>query len=174
MTTLKSTVSSSDSPSKSAIDIAGLSDMDRASTLHPFTPVRAYEENNMGDPRIIESGSGSRITDAKGVTSIDGFAGLYCVNIGYGRQEVAEAIADQARKLAYYHSYAAHTTEALARLSDRLIKMAPGNMKKVFYGLSGSDANETQAKLVWHYHNLIGPKLAVYILTSNVQVCFHL
>ena len=156
MTTLKSTVSSSDSPSNSAIDIAGLSDMDRASTLHPFTPVRAYEENDMGDPRIIESGSGIRITDAKGVTSIDGFAGLYCVNIGYGRQEVAEAIADQARKLAYYHSYAAHTTEALSRLSDRLIKMAPGNMKKVFYGLSGSDANETQAKLVWHYHNLIG------------------
>ena len=142
--------------SKTTLDIAALSDMDRASNLHPFTPVRAYEANEMGDPRIVETASGIRITDAKGVTSIDGFAGLYCVNIGYGRQEVAEAIADQARKLAYYHSYAAHTTEALTRLSDRLIKMAPDNMRKVFYGLSGSDANETQAKLVWHYHNLIG------------------
>ena len=133
-----------------------LSEMDRASTLHPFTPVRAFESNEMGDPRIVETGKGIRITDANGVTSIDGFAGLYCVNIGYGRQEVAEAIADQARKLAYYHSYAAHTTAALARLSNRLVAMAPGNMSKVFYGLSGSDANETQAKLVWHYHNLIG------------------
>jgi L-2,4-diaminobutyrate transaminase len=156
MTTSNNSVSSIDTASKEPIDIAKLSDMDRASTLHPFTPVRAFESNEMGDPRFMETGSGIRITDAKGVTSIDGFAGLYCVNIGYGRQEVAEAIADQARKLAYYHSYAAHTTEGLARLSDRLIKMAPGNMSKVFYGLSGSDANETQAKLVWHYHNLIG------------------
>ena len=138
------------------VDIESLSEMDRAATLHPFTPVRAFEANEMGDPRIIETGTGIRITDAKGVTSIDGFSGLYCVNIGYGRQEVAEAIAEQARKLAYYHSYAGHTTEALARLSHRLVTMAPGNMSKVFYGLSGSDANETQAKLVWHYHNLIG------------------
>ncbi len=137
-------------------DIAKLSAMDRAATLHPFTPVRAYEADEMGDPRIVETGSGIRITDVNGMTSIDGFAGLYCVNIGYGRQEVAEAIADQARKLAYYHSYAAHTTQELARLSNRLITMAPGNMSKVFYGLSGSDANETQAKLVWHYHNIIG------------------
>jgi L-2,4-diaminobutyrate transaminase len=124
--------------------------------LHPFTPVRAFEANETGGPRIIESGQGIRITDASGVTSIDGFAGLYCVNIGYGRSEVADAIARQAHQLAYYHSYAGHTTRELARLSDRLVRMAPGHMAKVFYGLSGSDANETQAKLVWHYHNLIG------------------
>ena len=152
----KQTNSSPEDKAGHTLDIASLSEMDRAATLHPFTPVRAYEANEMGDPRIVETGNGIRITDANGVTSIDGFAGLYCVNIGYGRQEVAEAIADQARKLAYYHSYAGHTTEALARLSHRLVAMAPGNMSKVFYGLSGSDANETQAKLVWHYHNLIG------------------
>lgn len=74
----------------------------------------------------------------------------------YGRTEVAEAISRQAHKLAYYHTYAAHTTDELARLSDRLVKMAPGKMSKVFYGLSGSDANETQAKLVWYYNNLRG------------------
>lgn len=153
---ISSTVKSGPQSADQPVDIAALSQMDRAATLHPFTPVRAFEADEMGDPRIVETGSGIRITDAKGVTSIDGFAGLYCVNIGYGRQEVAEAIADQARKLAFYHSYAAHTTQALARLSDRLVAMAPNNMKKVFYGLSGSDANETQAKLVWHYHNLIG------------------
>lgn len=156
MSTPTNKIPFNESNAMSAADIAELSDMDRAATLHPFTPVRAFEANEMGDPRIVETGSGIRITDAKGATSIDGFAGLYCVNIGYGRQEVAEAIADQARKLAYYHSYAGHTTEALARLSNRLVAMAPGNMSKVFYGLSGSDANETQAKLVWHYHNLIG------------------
>ena len=132
-----------------------LAAMDRATVLHPFTPVRAFEANETDGPRIVESGQGIRITDANGITSIDGFAGLYCVNIGYGRSEVADAIAHQAKKLAYYHSYAGHTTRELARLSDRLVRMSPG-MVKVFYGLSGSDANETQAKLVWHYHNLIG------------------
>ncbi len=73
-----------------------------------------------------------------------------------GRTEVAEAISRQAHRLAYYHSYAAHTTDELAILSDRLVKMAPGKMSKVFYGMSGSDANETQAKLVWYYNNLRG------------------
>jgi len=129
---------------------------DRATTLHPFTPVRAFETDETGGPRFVESGSGIRITDAEGKTSIDGFAGLYCVNIGYGRSEVADAISEQAHRLAYYHCYAGHTTRALARLSRRLVDLAPDNMRKVFYGLSGSDANETQAKLVWHYHNLIG------------------
>ena len=124
-----------------------------------FTRLRPFVHSSAtkwGGPRFIESGQGIRITDSRGVTSIDGFAGLYCVNIGYGRTEVADAIARQARELAYYHSYAGHSTRELARLSDRLVGMAPANMAKVFYGLSGSDANETQAKLVWHYHNLVG------------------
>ncbi|MHC2432698.1 L-2,4-diaminobutyrate transaminase [Bradyrhizobium sp. USDA 4451] len=69
---------------------------------------------------------------------------------------MAEAIARQAYSLAYYHTYAAHTTEELATLSDRLVRMAPCKASKVFYGLSGSDANETQAKLVWYYNNLRG------------------
>ncbi|HXR00986.1 MAG TPA: aspartate aminotransferase family protein [Pseudomonas sp.] len=133
-----------------------ISALDRASVLHPFTQLKDFASGKAGDPTIIETGKGIRITDATGREYIDGFAGLYCMNVGYGRTEVAEAISRQAHKLAYYHSYAAHTTEDLARLSDRLVRMAPGNMSKVFYGMSGSDANETQAKLVWYYNNLRG------------------
>ncbi len=129
--------------------------LDRAAVLHPFTNARDYEAGTV-DSYVVSSGSGVRIQSADGSELIDGFGGLYCVNIGYGRTEVAEAIAAQAHRLAYYHSYAGHTTEALAILSDRLIRMAPGRMNKVFYGLSGSDANETQAKLVWYYNNLRG------------------
>ncbi len=143
-------------PASADADLEALERADRAATLHPFTPLRAFETDETGGPRVVERGEGIRITDADGNTSIDGFAGLYCVNIGYGRTEVADAIAEQARKLAYYHCYAGHTTRELARLSQRLVELAPNNMRKVFYGLSGSDANETQAKLVWHYHNLIG------------------
>ncbi|MET4236471.1 L-2,4-diaminobutyrate transaminase [Bradyrhizobium sp. LA6.10] len=137
-------------------DIKTIAALDRASVLHPFTQLKDFATGKMGDPTIVTGGKGIRIEDAQGQTYIDGFAGLYCVNIGYGRTEVAEAIARQAYKLAYYHTYAAHTTEELAILSDRLIQMAPGNPSKVFFGLSGSDANETQAKLVWYYNNLRG------------------
>jgi L-2,4-diaminobutyrate transaminase len=133
-----------------------ISAIDRASVLHPFTQLKDFASGKAGDPTIIETGKGIRITDATGREYIDGFAGLYCMNVGYGRTEVADAISRQAHKLAYYHSYAAHTTEELARLSDRLVRMAPGKMSKVFYGMSGSDANETQAKLVWYYNNLRG------------------
>jgi L-2,4-diaminobutyrate transaminase len=137
-------------------DLSRIAALDRASTLHPFTQLKDFATGKLGDPVVVETGKGVRITDATGKTWIDGFAGLYCVNIGYGRTEVAEAIARQAHRLAYYHSYAAHTTDELAILSDRLVRMAPGKMSKVFYGTSGSDANETQAKLVWYYNNLRG------------------
>jgi L-2,4-diaminobutyrate transaminase len=137
-------------------DIGTIARLDRSSVLHPLTQLKEYGSGKMGDPTIITGGKGIRIQDAQGRSYIDGFAGLYCVNVGYGRTEVAEAIAQQAYKLAYYHNYAAHTTEALATLSDRLVRMAPGRPSKVFFGLSGSDANETQAKLVWYYNNLRG------------------
>ncbi|MET4278958.1 MULTISPECIES: aminotransferase [unclassified Bradyrhizobium] len=138
------------------IDIKAIAERDRSSVLHPFTQLKDFASGKMGDPTIVTGGKGIRINDAEGRNYIDGFAGLYCVNIGYGRTEVAEAIARQAYQLAYYHTYAAHTTEELATLSDRLVRMAPGKPSKVFYGLSGSDANETQAKLVWYYNNLRG------------------
>ncbi|TSE11592.1 aspartate aminotransferase family protein [Mesorhizobium intechi] len=139
-----------------SINIKDISEKDRNSVLHPFTQLKDFAAGKLGDPTIIETGKGIRIQDAHGNQLIDGFAGLYCVNVGYGRTEVAEAISRQAFRLAYYHSYAAHTTDELAILSDRLVKMAPGKMSKVFYGMSGSDANETQAKLVWYYNNLRG------------------
>ncbi|WP_404294961.1 aspartate aminotransferase family protein (plasmid) [Microvirga sp. RSM25] len=138
------------------IDVAEISRLDKASVLHPFTQLKDFATGKAGDPTIVETGQGIRIKDATGREYIDGFAGLYCVNVGYGRTEIAEAISRQAYRLAYYHSYAAHTTDELAILSDRLVRMAPGKMSKVFYGMSGSDANETNAKLVWYYNNLRG------------------
>lgn len=138
------------------INIRDITEKDRNAVLHPFTQLKDFATGKLGGPTIVETGKGIRIQDAHGNKFIDGFAGLYCVNIGYGRTEVAEAISRQAHRLAYYHSYAAHTTDELATLSDRLVKMAPGKMSKVFYGMSGSDANETQAKLVWYYNNLRG------------------
>lgn len=132
-----------------------LEEIDRLTVLHPSTHLKDHAHG--GSPaRIIETGKGIRITDSNGTTLIDGFAGLYCVNIGYGRQEVAEAIHEQAKKLAYYHAYMGHSNEPAIRLSERIIEMAPEGMSRVFYGTSGSDANETQVKLVWYYNNVLG------------------
>ncbi|MEX2373145.1 MAG: aminotransferase class III-fold pyridoxal phosphate-dependent enzyme, partial [Dehalococcoidia bacterium] len=86
----------------------------------------------------------------------DAFAGLYCVNVGYGRKEIAEAIAEQAKELAYYHAYVGHGTEASITLAQMVLERAPKNMSKVYFGLGGSDANETNIKLVWYYNNILG------------------
>ncbi len=133
-----------------------LESMDKRCVLHPFTDLKRFASSNSAGPRIMTSGQGIRVRDSAGRESIDAFAGLYCVNVGYGRQEIANAIHEQASKLAYYHSYAAHSNEPSIRLSERILELAPPGMRKVFYGLSGSDANETQVKIAWYYNNVLG------------------
>ncbi|KXF83090.1 aspartate aminotransferase family protein [Enterovibrio coralii] len=137
------------------IDTKALLELDRQHVFHASTHLKQYADGDMPG-RIITNAKGIRITDSEGVELIDGFAGLYCVNIGYGREEMAEAIYEQAKKLAYYHTYVGHTNEALIPLSERIIKMAGQGMSKVYYGMSGSDANETQLKLVWYHNNARG------------------
>jgi L-2,4-diaminobutyrate transaminase len=78
------------------------------------------------------------------------------VNVGYGRTEIADAIAEQARELAYYHAYVGHGTEASITLAKMVMDRAPKNMARVYFGLSGSDANETIIKLIWYYNNILG------------------
>ena len=136
-------------------DNLSLEDMDRQSILHPLTDLQAHA-SGATKPQIIEGGQGIHIFDQDGRDLIDGFAALYCVNIGYGRPEIAEAIYQQAKKLAYFHTYRGTSNEPLIRLSHRLLSMAPDTMSKVFYGMSGSDANETQVKIVWYYNNVLG------------------
>lgn len=133
-----------------------LEEMDRQSVIHPFTHLKDHASGKAGGPRIVTGGKGITIRDQHGTELIDGFAGLYCVNIGYGRDEVAKAIGDQAHQLAYYHAYAGTSNEPTIRLSDRVLRMAPAGMSKIYYGLSGSDANETQVKIVWYYNNVLG------------------
>ena len=132
-----------------------LSQWDRESFLHPSTAAGAHARGE-GPSRIIEGGQGVRIRDRDGRESLDGFAGLYCVNVGYGRTEIADAIAEQARKLAYYHAYAGHGSEAAIELAHMVLERAPDHMSKVYFGLSGSDANETNIKLIWYAMNATG------------------
>lgn len=137
------------------IDYQSLFEQDRAHFMHPSTHAHDHASGALPG-KIITGASGVHIRDHQGREYLDAFAGLYCVNIGYGRTEVAEAIYKQAKELAYYHTYVGHSSEAIIELSSRIIDWAPAGMKKVYYGLSGSDANETQIKLVRYYNNVLG------------------
>lgn len=130
--------------------------LDRESIVHPFTALRQFSAGETEGPRIVIGGEGIRIRDRDGVELIDAFAGLYCVNVGYGRREIADAIHREALKIAYYHAYAGHSNEPAIELSQRVLSMTPGQMQRIYYGLSGSDANETQLKIVWYYNNVLG------------------
>ena len=128
---------------------------DRAHFMHPSTHAHDHASGALPG-KIVTGAKGIRIEDHQGKSYIDAFAGLYCVNIGYGRTEVADAIYEQAKKLAYYHTYVGHSTDTIIELSSRIIDWSPAGMKKVYYGMSGSDANETQIKIVWYYNNVLG------------------
>ncbi|WP_114967234.1 aspartate aminotransferase family protein [Alkalilacustris brevis] len=132
-----------------------LDQWDRAYLLHPSTHLAQHARGD-SPSRIIAGGSGVFIEDRDGNRLLDAFAGLYCVNVGYGRPEIAEAIAEQAHKLAYYHAYVGHGTEASITLAKMILDRAPANMSKVYFGLGGSDANETNVKLVWYVNNVLG------------------
>lgn len=128
---------------------------DRETFFHPSTHL-AQHARGESPSRVVTGGSGVYIEDRDGNRLLDAFAGLYCVNVGYGRSEIAEAIAAQAKELAYYHAYVGHGTEASITLAKMILDRAPKNMSKVYFGLGGSDANETNVKVVWYYNNILG------------------
>ncbi len=128
---------------------------DRENFFHPSTHLAQHARGESAS-RIVKTGKGVFIEDRDGKKLLDAFGGLYCVNVGYGQESIIEAIAEQAKELAYYHAYAGHGTEAAINLAKMVIDRAPEHMSKVYFGLSGSDANETNIKLVWYYNNILG------------------
>jgi L-2,4-diaminobutyrate transaminase len=127
---------------------------DRDHFFHPSTHMGQHARGETPN-RIIAGGEGVYIVDRDGKRSLDAFAGLYCVNVGYGRTSITDAIAEQAAKLPYYHAYVGHGSEPSIRLAKMVVERAPKGMSRVFFGLSGSDANETNLKLVWYYNNVL-------------------
>jgi L-2,4-diaminobutyrate transaminase len=133
-----------------------LQKQDRATLIHPFTHLRQFSAGEAGEPMVISGGSGIRVRDRNRRELIDAFAGIYCVHAGYGRREIADAIHAQALDLAYAHNYGGCTNEPAIHLAARLLAMAPRGMQRVYFGITGSDANETQLKIVWYYNNVLG------------------
>ncbi|WP_286828345.1 MULTISPECIES: aspartate aminotransferase family protein [Kordiimonas] len=121
--------------------------------LHPATSISALEADG---PRKIADAQGIHVTDADGHKAIDGIAGLWCANVGHGRAEIADAMRDAALKLDYFHTFGGHTNDMQEALADELIAMAPEGLSHVFFGCSGSDANDTLVKIAWQYNAMRG------------------
>ncbi len=130
-----------------------MAERDKKHFFHPFTSLKEHQE---GTPHCMQRAEGITIHDSQGRAFIDAMAGLWCVNVGYGREEIAQAIYGASRKLSYYHSFMSIMNEPAVLLSERLASLAPGDLNKVFFCNSGSEANDTHVKLVRYYNNLRG------------------
>ncbi|MCY3996704.1 MAG: aminotransferase class III-fold pyridoxal phosphate-dependent enzyme, partial [Rhodobacter sp.] len=122
--------------------------LDAAHHLHPFTH---GDELARKGARVITRANGVTLTDSDGNELLDAMAGLWCVNIGYGRDELAEAARTQMRQLPYYNTFFNTTHMPAASLAARLASLAPADLSHVFFASSGSEANDTNIRLVRHY-----------------------
>jgi L-2,4-diaminobutyrate transaminase len=131
--------------------MASAAELDRSHHLHPFTSMPGLLRDGA---TVIRRGHGVIIEDDRGRELIDAAAGLWCVNVGHGRREIVDAVAKQMNELAFFHTFNGMTNEPIAKLSARVLGYAPSAMRRVFFGNSGSDANDTAIKLVTLYNNL--------------------
>ncbi|MEK6579668.1 MAG: aminotransferase class III-fold pyridoxal phosphate-dependent enzyme, partial [Bdellovibrionota bacterium] len=149
---------------RKSMDPKRLQELDRKFHLHPFTH---HGEMHAQGTHIIKASEGIYVTDETGKQLIDGLAGLWCVNVGYGRREIIDAVHKQMENLAFYPSFFNSTTEPTILLAERLIKIAPKNLTHAFFSNSGSEANETALKLIRGYQKLKGRSKKSKILTLS-------
>ncbi len=139
--------------------------LDAAHHIHPFT---AGAELAKKGARVITGARGVYLTDSDGNRILDAMAGLWCVNIGYGRDEIAEVAARQMRELPYYNTFFQTTHVPAIALAKKLAELVPGDLNHVFYAGSGSEANDTNIRLVRHYWAAKGkPDKKVIISRKN-------
>ncbi len=117
--------------------------------LHPFTHFDSFKRDGS---LIVTRGMGARIEDSRGRRYLDGIGGLWCMSIGFGEEEMAEAIAEQVRKLSFYSSFVDTTNPPAAELAAKLASLAPGDLNRVFFTCGGSTANDSAVRLI-HYYN---------------------
>ncbi len=121
--------------------------------LHPATNLKVHHEKG---PTIAARAKGVYLWDSKGKQYLEGMAGLWCTALGYGEEELARVAKEQMETLCYSQLFASRSNEPSILLAEKLKAMMPFDAGRVFFGLSGSDANDTQVKLMWYYHNAIG------------------
>jgi 4-aminobutyrate--pyruvate transaminase len=121
--------------------------------IHPYTNLAAFREKG---PLVLERGQGVWVYDHEGKGYIEGMAGLWCTALGYGNEELVEAAAAQMRTLPFGHLFSGKSHDPAIELAEKLKEIAPVPTSKVFFCNSGSEANDTQIKLVWYMNNALG------------------
>ena len=138
---------------------------DQQSVLHPFTDWAAYKKEG---GRTIVGGEHIYLTDSSGQQILDGMSGLWCTGLGYSQHTIINAITEQLHKLPFYNSFFDCTTDATIRLTERLVSIFPDGFNHFFYTNSGSEANDTNIRLVHRYFDLIGqPQKKIIISRQN-------
>jgi putrescine aminotransferase len=146
-------------------DTAELQRADSAHYLHPFTDHGALSAHGA---RVIVRGEGIYLWDSEGRRLLDGMSGLWCVNVGYGRKEIADAAYAQMQELPFYNSFFQTTNIAAVRLAETLAELAPPSFNRVFFTGSGSEAADTIVRMVRRYWDLMGePDRDVIISRQN-------
>ncbi|TBC89748.1 aspartate aminotransferase family protein (plasmid) [Rhizobium leguminosarum] len=130
-----------------------LIELDRAHLIHPVASYRGHEKLGV---RVLASAKGATVTDASGKQLIDGFAGLWCVNAGYGHESIVEAAARQMRELPYATAYFGLGSEPAIRLAGELADRAPGDLNHIYFTLGGSDAVDSTVRFIRYYWNARG------------------
>ncbi len=144
---------------------AELQALDAAHHMHPFTNNTALGKKGA---RIMTQGKGVWLTDSEGNKIIDGMAGLWCVNIGYGRPELGEVAKRQMDELAYYNTFFQTSHVPAIALAAKIAELAPEGMNHTFFAGSGSEANDTNIRLVRRYWDIKGqPEKRIIIARTN-------
>ncbi len=130
-----------------------LVELDRAHLVHPVASYRGHEKAGV---RVLKSGKGAVVTDAEGHELVDGFAGLWCVNAGYGQDKIIEAATRQLRELPYATGYFGLGSEPAIRLAAELADRAPGDLNHVYFTLGGSDAIDSTVRFIRYYYHALG------------------
>ena len=130
-----------------------LIEIDRDHLIHPVTSFREHEALGV---RMLASGKGMWLTDTAGNEVLDAFAGLWCVNVGYGQESIVEAAAAQMRRLPYATGYFHFGSEPAVELAGKLVELTPPGLDHVYFTLGGSDAVDSAVRYVVHYFNAIG------------------
>jgi putrescine aminotransferase len=126
---------------------------DASHYLHPFTDFKALAAEGS---RVVVRADGVWLWDSEGNRILDGMSGLWCTNVGHGRTEIADAVHEQMKELAYYNSFFKTTNAPAIRLAEKLAELAPAHLNKVFFCGSGSEANDTVLRLVRYFWALQG------------------
>jgi len=126
---------------------------DRDHFIHPWTDFSTFKEEGS---MVMSNSEGAYVIDSDGNRYIDGIGGLWCVNIGYANEEMAEAIAEQVRQIPYFSPFGHQTTPPAAELAAKLAKLTPGSLDHVFFGTGGSMSNDTAIRIIHYYFNRLG------------------